>query len=299
MEYSILVIKILSFISTSLAFTLLHISPSWPTRIFLILSLPTPTHPPLGLPTRLSLLSTLPLPAKQWRRRTPEAARQRAPWELPRGAASLEEQPGGAVELPLLLLRRRARIRSLPPVRRRGAADGLECGLKLLLELPPWRFSSNAAALLRRPYSCGSGGGGVRAVVTRSGGAPLQRRRWRIEQGLELHGRGREGRAQAGAEHGGGPSARGGAEWSSAAAFLPPSGAMCGGPVTGWRRPSITPDSKEPRGRRLFGVLLQDAAAGHFTGKGNGKKIHEGITYPGAGGLSHCKVLRGAHMAVK
>jgi hypothetical protein len=185
-----------------------------------------------------------------------------------------------------LLPRRRARIRSLPPVRRRGAADGLEGGPKLLLELPPWRSSSNAAALLRRPYSCGSGGGGARAVVTRSCGAPLQRRRWRIEQGLELHGRGREGRAQAGAEHGGGPSARGGAEWSSVAAFLPPSGAMCGGPVTGWRRPSITPDSKEPRGRRLFGVLLQDAAAGHFTGKGDGKKIQEGITYPGAGGLS-------------
>jgi hypothetical protein len=47
-----------------------------------------------------------------------------------------------------------------------------------------------------------------------------------------------------------------------------------------------TPDSKEARGRRLFGVLLQDAAAGHFTGKGDGKKIQEGIAYPGAGGLN-------------
>jgi hypothetical protein len=47
-----------------------------------------------------------------------------------------------------------------------------------------------------------------------------------------------------------------------------------------------TPDSKEARGRRLFGVLLQDAAAGHFTGKGDGKKIQEGIAYPGAGGLT-------------
>jgi hypothetical protein len=76
-----------------------------------------------------------------------------------------------------------------------------------------------------------------------------------------------EGGAHAGVERGGGLSAPGGAGWSSAVAFLPPSGATCGGPVTGWRRPSITPDSKEARGRHIFGVLLQDAAAGDFTPK--------------------------------
>jgi hypothetical protein len=66
-KYFILVVKMLSFIFNSRIHT--HSYLSFMAHIdFLIPSLPSPTHPPpLGLPTRLSLLSTLPLPAKKAR----------------------------------------------------------------------------------------------------------------------------------------------------------------------------------------------------------------------------------------
>jgi hypothetical protein len=129
-EYSFLVIEILSFIFTSLASIFLHISPSpqqplGPTHIFYT---PTPSPSPhplsLSLPTLLSASPRAP-------RSSPALTRRRPP-ALPCPCSFFPIAPPSLLSTPqvlsvrTMLLRRPSRARSLPAtVARRATAPGI------------------------------------------------------------------------------------------------------------------------------------------------------------------------------